>query len=38
MSHAKTLKINSSLSFNFVITNIYVAIRLAADGTRMGGI
>ena len=27
-----------SLSFNFAMTKIYVAIRLAEDGTRMGGI
>ena len=28
----------SSLSFNFAITKICVAIRLAEDGTRMSGI
>ena len=34
----KPLKIRYFLPFNFSITNICVAIRLANDGTRMGGI
>ena len=38
VSQAKTLKIKSFVPFNFAITKIYVAIRLAEDGTRMGGI
>ena len=33
----KTLKIKSFVPFNFAITKICVAIRLAEDGTRMGG-
>ena len=38
ISQTKTLKIKSFLPFNFAITKICVAIRLAEDGTRMGGI
>ena len=38
MSQTKSLKIKSFLPFNFAITTICVAIRLAADGTRIGGI
>ena len=38
ISLKKSLKIKSFLPFNFAITRIYVAIRLAEDGTRMGGI
>ena len=38
ISQTKPLKINFFLPFNFAITTIYVAIRLAEDGTRMGGI
>ena len=38
VSQTKSLKLKSSLSFNFAITKIFVAIRLAEDGTRMGGI
>ena len=39
MSQTKTLKIKSFLpTFNFAITKICAAIRLAEDGTRMGGI
>ena len=34
----KPLKIKSFLPFNFAITAICVAIRLAEDGTRMDGI
>ena len=37
ISQTKTLKIKSFLPFNFVITKICVAIRLAESGTRMGG-
>ena len=36
ISRSKTLKINSFFPFNFAITKICVAIRLAEDGTRMG--
>ena len=35
-SQTKPVKIKSSLPFNFAITKICVAIRLAEDGTRMG--
>ena len=38
MSQTKTLKIKSFLPFNFRITKICAAIRLAEDETRMGGI
>ena len=38
ISQTKTLTINPFLPFNFAITKIFVAIRLAEDGTRMGGI
>ena len=38
ISQTKTLKIKSFLSLNFVITKIYVMIRLVEDWTRMGGI
>ena len=38
ISQTKPLKIKSFLPFNFPITNIRSAIRLAEDGTRMGGI
>ena len=38
ISQTKTLKIKSFLPFNFVITKICVAIHLAEDETRMGGI
>ena len=38
ISQTKTLKIKFFLPFNFVTTKIYVAIRLAEDGTGMGGI
>ena len=38
ISQTKSLKIKSFLSFNFAITKICVAIHLAEDGTRMGGI
>ena len=40
ISQTKPLKVKSKsiLPFNFLITNISVAIRLAEDGTRMGGI
>ena len=38
MSKTQPLKTRSFLSFNFAITKILVAIRLAKDGTRMGGI
>ena len=34
----KPLKIKSFLPFDFAITAICVAIRLAEDGTRMDGI
>ena len=32
------LKVKSFLPFNFAITEICVAVHLAEDGTRMGGI
>ena len=38
ISQTKTLKIKSFLPFNFVVIKICVAILLAEDGTRMGGI
>ena len=38
ISQTKTLKIKSFLPFNFAVTKICVAIRLAEDGTRMGDI
>ena len=38
MSQTKPLKIKSFLPFNFEITTIFAAIRLAEDRTRMGGI
>ena len=38
ISQTKTLKIKSFLPFNFAITKMHVAIRLAEDRTRMGGI
>ena len=38
ISQAKPLKIKSFLPFNFAVTKICLAIRLAEDGTRMGGI
>ena len=38
ISQAKPLKIKLFLPFNFAITKICLAIRLAEDGTRMGGI
>ena len=38
ISQTKTLKIKYFLPFNFVIIKLCVAIRLAEDGTRMGGI
>ena len=38
MSQTKPVKIKSFLPFNFEITTICVAIRLAEDGTRTGGI
>ena len=38
ISQIKPLKIKSFLPFNFAITKICVAIHLAEDGTRMGGI
>ena len=38
ISQTKPLKIESFLPSNFVITKICVRIRLAEDGTRMGGI
>ena len=38
ISQIKPLKIKSFLPFNFAVTAICVAIRLAKDGTRMGGI
>ena len=34
----KPLKIKSFLPFNFAVTKICVAMRLAEDGTRMGRI
>ena len=38
VSQTEPLKRKSFLPFNFPVTNICVAIRLAEDGTRMGGI
>ena len=38
MPQIKPLKIKSFIPFNFAITKTCVAIRLAEDGTRMGGI
>ena len=38
ISQTKALKIKSFLQFNFASTKICVAIRLADDRTRMGGI
>ena len=38
ISLTKPLKIKSFLPFNFAFTKICVAIGLAEDGTRMGGI
>ena len=38
ISQTKPLKGKSFLPFGFSVTNIFVAIRLAEDGTRMGGI
>ena len=38
ISQTKTLKIKSFFPLNFAITKICVAIRLAEDGTRMGGV
>ena len=38
ISQKKPLKIESFLPSSFAITKICVAIRLAGDGTRMGGI
>ena len=38
ISQTKALKTISFLLFNFSVTNICVEIRLAEDGTRMGGI
>ena len=38
ISKAQPLKTRSNLPFNFLITKMRVAIRLAEDGTRMGGI
>ena len=38
ISQTKTLKIKYFLPFNFAITKICVAISLAENGTRMGGI
>ena len=38
MSQTKPLKIRNFLPFNFAITKMCIAIRLAEDGTRMGGI
>ena len=38
ISQTKPLKTKSFLPFNFSVTNICVAILLAEDGTRMGGI
>ena len=38
ISQTQPLKIKSFLPFNFAITTISVAIRLAEDGTRMGGL
>ena len=38
ISQTKPLKIKSFLPFNFAITQLCVAIPVAEDGTRMGGI
>ena len=38
ISQTKPLKIKYFLPFNFLISKICVAIRLAENGTRMGGI
>ena len=38
ISQAKPLKIKSFLPFSFVVTKICVVIRLAGNGTIMGGI
>ena len=38
ISQTKPLKVKSFLPFNFAITAICVAIRLAEDGARMVGI
>ena len=38
ISQTKPLKTKSFLPFNFSVTNICVVIRLADDGTGMGGI
>ena len=38
ISQTKPIKLKSFLPFNFAITKICVAIRLAEDGTRLGGI
>ena len=38
ISQTKTFKLKSFLPFNFAITKICVAVRLAEDGKRMGGI
>ena len=40
ISQSKSLKVKSFLPFNFAVTKICVGvgIRLAEDGTRMGGI
>ena len=38
VSQTKPVKIKSFLPFNFAITKICVAMRLAEDETRMGGI
>ena len=38
ISQAKPLKIKSSLPFNFAITKVCVAMRLAENRTRTGGI
>ena len=37
MSQTKPLKRKYFIPFNFAITKIFVAIRLAEDGTRIGG-
>ena len=38
MSQTKTLKIKTFLPLNLAVAKICVAIRLAEDGTRIGGI
>ena len=38
ISKAQPLKTRLNLPFNFLITKMRVVIRLAEDGTRMGGI